>query len=1387
MSRNNQTPQQQQPLSFKTVPGRHRTQKWNKAPTYNYEGDDWGGYDPYDEYGGPDEEPPPPMPSQAPYSAQQGKPRGRPESFDRGDESRQFSAPAESSFPAFDPRQRDQRQRSAGPPSATSAGRGGHDFPRSASRPRDFTNPEDAPAPLMTKAAPPPSQWFPPRKSSLRGDTPESRAQAEEARAIAASLVETPQSSTVSNTDKPLPFIRPSDIYKRIPDEIRRQSEDGSRPSMDSLQRGMSPTQQPILTPVAESRESRLLENYEVPKVDASASKTAAERTLSPVSRSQLPSLQTAARSRDASPVARSQLPSQQSSAPGPQRGRDISPTLPEQRFSEFGGEFLSTPKPSTEGAEAIAARAMNAPVVNTAAAASGSSIQNSPTTTGAPIGLRTYDASETNENASNLHHSPSVGFRSAVHQAFDRTEDPSLSRDGSGAGTGSSGVSRSDTNSTAGISPIMSRVPSAATAQLRQQAQQKLDAQVPPIAEESTITPTGSRPGSGLQGMQRIARKPSPGHSRNVSAEEPTGFEPGYRRSLDPPSTGTSPARTPGLETTANKRLSTPMSAVINAEHEDPDVPDQAAEIPEPSLEPAETPASEISDLRDLDPINTTKPLPAAGRGRSGTDYSIREADMADTVNSSPDKGTVSPNIAQVQRDSQKLFLETHGTPTSPLSPAIKDHSRSLSGTPIGGSRSGSPAKGRVREIADKYHEIHQTSRRNSAASVSSSKSSWSQFGDGPRLKRQGTSQSQLATENAIADTEELHRPEFGRETSFRPDLPGGWISTAPTPGVESPLERSAASPFTPRDSEKPKADEEVDLTPTTKKYRLSEGPIATDATSTGRDGNSAFSAVKNAGNQLGAALLGNIGIGHQTRDFASAEPAAPVDQPEMHAKPATGTLGPHPLLRHETGSSEAASSVANSIPPTPPVKDTPTQDTLDVTGGGYFGTVAPLRVRSREGSPQHSGSPTTRPAVLPTLSTDTGASGFESDRLRREIARSLDSIKPEDVRREEDAESTHDALDAPLNERRIENGQSAAPPAEADPRRPGFLTTRFSWEDKSNDRDIPKIVNPDPAPASPEIKPEAAYERPRSRQLHVVNTNVLDSPVESTPVVKEPPSAAGVLAGTLAAGAVSAAALKGVSPITKSHEHLLPETDVQPGSPFQSLRDLAPSPISDRAEDATAASTRLPSYYMGEHEHELPHAPEKDHTNASTMSQPSSPSVPKSAGPIPPFRNILALKTSDERIKTYNDTRQTFADMNTGLNDWLTQMLASHPDHAEALSSGGFKAPALQSQASNFKRGHRPSPSLAKFTNRFASGEGQRSTSITSQDEGAPAASASSGSGATRLDTEKMQQRGKEFMKSAGVFGGKAQAGAKGLFAKGKSRFGGGSVRGKSGNEVE
>ena len=1349
---NNQTPTTPGgPLSFKTVPGRHRTQKWNTAPKNTYDGDDWGDYDPYDDYGGGEEEPAPPLPAQSSALPSQ---RLRKQSFDRGDDgagSRAVSAP----FPSYQ----------QGP---ASGGRASNDYPRSRSRPRDFTNPEQAPPPLnaQREAAPAPPGFFPPRKSSMGGNTYEGQQEAAEARAIAESIthpaVNTGAATTASaETNKPLPFIRPSDIYKRMDEEKRRESEESGRPSTDALDRVTSAERQSDLTPVQEHRESVLYPHTYQPHVKE---RSGNEQTLSDV----------------------------QSTSSTISGTRGASPTLPlVSRFSGFGDEILTLTSPRGTEDASLPSRS-SPPGLNTAGlggtTTASSSIQPTPTSTrAAPGSDPAAEILAERQQDDGLQHQPSVGFRSAVHQAFDQN-DATLSRDNSGS-TPSTGVGRSDTSSTAGISPIMSRVPSAATAAFNQRQR---DGQVPPIAEESS---TASQPvsGSNAAGLGGAQTKPSPGHSGSIGTEQTSAaFEPGYRRSLDPPSSGTSPARTPALETVEPRRLSTPLAGVIGAD--EPDVVDQGAEVVQPELHSAETPASEVGELGSASAVSAAVPI--TGRGRSNTDYSVREADIANTINSSPDKDPGSPELAeaaQESKDSREMFLRTHNMPSS--SPV-------RSGTP---TRSDSPAKSRVREIAEKYQDIDRDSRRNSAASIGSSKSGWSTFTDDankPKLKKSATNQSLLAQEVAPAEqaTQGLgvSRPEPGREDSSRLDMPGGWInSAAPTPAVEAPPELSTRSA--------PAEDEPVDLTPTTKKYQLQ----GVQPTTTSR---SPIDAAKDMGSQLGAALMGQYGVGHQTRDFGSKEAAAPVDQPETLPRRAYGDVQPAPpLLRYETDSSAAPTSVASSVAPTPLPKDTPEPPTPTNAGGvlnaGYFNTVAPLRVRSREPSPEHDSTP---PAAQ-HLSHVSGDSA-EDDRIREEIVRSLDA---------DDNVRTQDAVNAPDNERRIEHGDSAFPAAAAGavglgaaaatvaaaahskttPTKPGLLNTRFSWENSTTpSREEPK---------SPEIKPEAAYERPRSKQLHIMNPE--DGAMSpDTPVVeRELPVLSGTAGGPLSVPAVGrpeAAAAEGeivrslsqrvkspISPLTKSQEHLIPETTIGPGSPSRSLRDVAPSPISDR-------SPRIPSYYADSNQETI-HAPSTTAERNSSTVAATSPSRPKSSGQtqgqIPAFRNILQIKDADERIKTYNDTRRTFADMNTGLGDWLEAMTARHPDVLDAAELGKPPPlePSVSATASNqWKRGHRaaaPSMNLAGITKRFASGSSAQGSSqgrTASTGGNAPGGLASSdtagGSGGIDMDRvqQQVQQKSKEFMKNAGVFGNKAGAGAKGLLAKGRSRFGG-SVRGKGG----
>ena len=1396
MSQPSQNPANQ-PISFKTVPGRNRTQKWSQAKTNNYDGDDWGGYDDYDDYGSQ------PEPTYAPQQPQQLQ---RQPSFDRGvdTERRQFSSGTaihdSERYTSPSGKNTGQAVQDEGSPDETRR------------RMREFSNPGQVPQPLNTPRSPVASGSVerPPRKSSLGSSSPD-------ARPIPA--------ATSPNADKPLPFIRPSDIYKRMAEEQQRerQSMESGRPSMDSVnrdagspslsQKALSPQKsqssfdrRPSLGPVSENMEPEPPAIPEQPLPSSAHRAAPIPTTVQPTDNPEDHLSRPSETSPRLPPVTRlsgfgSFMPSDEEerlSAVGlaastaaanaaasalSSGSRDVTPTMPANSSYD---DPDSPNQPRNPAAEIAAERLTDAPAEQLGRSA--------------------------DEDPSGLSHQPSSGFRSVVHKAFDNQGDGSIPASPISRDNTQSVVSRSDTNSTRSISPIMSRVPSAATAQ---QKQLERDAVVPPIAEETPLEVARSRPtqdtaSPALSSRTSIMRKPTPSHSRNVSSEV-VGFTPGYRRSMETPSPNNSPARTPALGDTDQRRFSGPMSAVTVNEPEAPDVDPTAPEMPSATLEPVETPSETPgSTYPGASSTDYVKPLPTAGRGRSGTDYSMRESDLAREANNSPE---TNQSLAEAATMQQNLFLDTH--PSNPTSPTVLSpttgHARPLPLQSSSGSGRNSPAgtsHSRVRNIVDQFHQIDKDSRRNSAASGVSSKSSWSNFaGDDeaqPGIPRRTTGGSALAGDATSPSGDLSSRPAAERLESFKPHLPGEWISAAPTPASEVPESigtstlRGRDQTFrditpTPARPEPADQDEEVDLTPTTRKTRLQGNEPAEDWNGS----QNPLSAVKHAGDALGTAFMSSMGYGHQTQDFASKDTAAPVDVPELRPHRETGNIDHYsvPVLRREDSDapSDGTNSVANSVPPTPPEKDTPQPAGLAANAGGnsarpvsnYFAGYTPDAPAPLSFGKQSSNNPRDlappRPTVLPSLSTDTRATDFESDRLRKDIVRSLGPEQMADIKREGMLEETHrtqDALDAPGNERRVASGQSALPASEiknTDARsglpsqaaRPGLLGQRFSWENRSTDSSSHMAV----VGETDGDENRESYERPRSNQgLHVVNTQVVADSEPSTAeaekrtdppfMLNEPADAEQRLSTDLPVGT---AALAAGNEGSKPAENIMSPIAESPTASQGGLAQVAPAPLVEDANESEGAREIGP---------QSPVVPAKDDsptlsTGPAAAPQPSTAAQSK----IPAFRDLATIKSTEDRIAAYESTRHRFADMNTGLSGWLSSMLAAHPEYANA-GNQKYEGPAVIQTAglSNTISGlggtirgasHKHSPSILKIG-------GERKASTTSTTAAAP----TSGSSGGHADVEKMQAKGKDFMKSAG-------AGAKGLFAKGKSRFGRGGEK--------
>ena len=1229
--------------SFKTNVNRSKTRKWAEAKNYSYDGDDWGGYDPYDEYGSYDDKQDAPLPAAAP----------RRNSFETGEEVRSFSSGQQQPPPpppAHITPTKPQPLQPAIQPHADYGVR------------RDFSQIAHVPPPLKTNTSPQVvRERFPARKSSLQTSVPSSPAMGSQQPVIQEPVSPSLSASAAPSAGKPLPFIRPADIYKRMEEERLREQE----------------------------AKNQVHEEHQESPVPAKAAGA------------DVAGYETAREERPATASLGSSLPAVSRVASG------------------FGSEFWNASELSSS--------------LNAADALSPTTTNTEPVAPAEP---------NTVEDASHE-------LTDAVNQAFERRDDLSvpptpISRDNSQSGHGSD---------TTGISPIMSRVPSAATAEAKARLIDNRD--MGPIAEEGSLPGSpGSRPSSSQQHF--ATKRRSPTHSRNVSGE----------------SFSNSPARTPQLE--YMKRLSTPMSAENSSLQE------------EQAVSPIESPS---------------KPLPVASVRviAPSADYTRRESDIAaDASSSSP------IDTAEAAKAARANFLQTHERVKSPVIGSPIDRSPS----PI--SRQGSPGPSRVRDLAGKYNELHTLSRSSSAMSFSSQKSDRS-------LKRTGTwdtvnSEASGATgDDQVVESIEpasLDRPDPTRGPSFRPHLPGEWVSYVGTPSAETPVVPEATrrsvehtrdqhqpDQITPRQATFPPPGD-FDPTPTTVKQPLAHKDIQTQETNH-------VDSLKNASEALGAALLSSFGQNHGTRDFAQPEPQSP-EEDYTAPRRSVGDVYLRPLTIDRK-----ASSIASSVGPTPPAKDTP--DGLGLReSSGYFPPPT-LRVNSDAMTP----------------ASDYSPADMESDRLRREIERSL---TPQ-IHSENQQIRDQDALDAPATLRELQRAEGlhtdkslprsnasavidgpAVSQANAQAADAGLLGKRFSFErDQSNSSLWGEVGE--------EVK-RASYERPLSGVgLQVINTNVSSSSSSgwSTSSIGDAPGDATEEHTRAPLQHAESPLQHAESPLQHAEPPLqLREPSLQPTeAPLQPVVSLpspdipwVPTRDEDREVEASMPTVRQPTALekrLGElpppvyEESETPLASyvEKEPTFApvetnetpltptetteTPLAPPATTAATNTAARIPTVREIMALKTVDERVNTYNSSREQVASMDTGLSNWLSSTLSSHPEHAHVVTDAANKPAGTTAIGGSIR--YKPQPGniiklarkgLSGVTNREPSGShaadpSQSPSNVERQTSNTVGRSPSAQQGGA----PKMQTKGKDLLHSAGMFGGKATVGAKGLFARAKGRL--------------
>ena len=359
---------------------------------------------------------------------------------------------------------------------------------------------------------------------------------------------------------------------------------------------------------------------------------------------------------------------------------------------------------------------------------------------------------------------------------------------------------------------------------------------------------------------------------------------------------------------------------------------------------------------------------------------------------------------------------------------------------------------------------------------------------------------------------------------------------------------------------------------------------------------------------------------------------------------------------------------------------------------------------------------STSSRPPMLPALSSDISPQDTENDRLRKEIVQSL---TPQSSRYEQpptESPLPHvpaqgQTETAPLHQLRHTGGLSSAavPTAINQQDRAPMLEQRFSWEPPKT----PATVNP----GQGEHLPTATT----PRTGHVPNEDA-GSPGTIRP---NPPSSL--------ESANNSSRMIPTMTTADTIRQVPSETHGDRGALGNGL-DFQPSanslPRQSESGLRTAGSTSLLS---------------------STREL--------------PFRDILSLGTPQERIHAYNSNRGLIADTDTGLEEWLRSMGGQLSEHADLIRSNGRLSAQETENLASFK----PSPARSKF-HRIASLANTHHSTDPEIDGSSTYANSPSGA---RSNNPQMQGQGKKLLQSAGKIGGQAGVAAKGLFAKGKDKL--------------
>ncbi|KAL2065252.1 hypothetical protein VTL71DRAFT_2921 [Oculimacula yallundae] len=681
--------------------------------------------------------------------------------------------------------------------------------------------------------------------------------------------------------------------------------------------------------------------------------------------------------------------------------------------------------------------------------------------------------------------------------------------------------------------------------------------------------------------------------------------------------------------------------------------------------------------------------------------------------------------------------------------------------------------------------------------------------------------------TTPTIEEPLQAPRPFAEREHSFRPSLPGGWTSYATTAQSDTPTLPAAATPVS-EAAPSHEDNDKYDLTPTTTKPSLPQSVL---------------------GASLAGATLGSAALGGTDHNSPSQTPVAEAPStastrspltssdsimlPSGHQHPSQPLETTYPPLEHAPAETQLRPDAVNrpvssqSTPPPPLPKDTPPDGQI-VETSDYFPTIPVAKTPDGHISKESSNSPV-RPRVMPTLSAESADDDEENDKLRKEIVKSLTPTASNATTHT--SSTLSDAMDAsslqnpnressylpseydnywattdqdeevpaipgvhrdvsdvrPSTASTAHTGLESPIPAPLSPHRPGeslqpprpSLQSRFSWEQSTDD--VTAGVNRDQG----YLATDTAARSPLANELP--GSVPVEEEKEVAPQSQEPETTghttdhhgardAALLAGGAALVGGAAAVTYSDRPEEKSRRLSLAEEK----DPHVTSHPVSPTP----PEDEHPSRSPQHNFPTSPETYQHPPAPPSTVSPVASSVHPFAPPPPP-AGRLIAFREIVAMKSPQERIKTFDETRHRFATMDSGLNDWIAKLQGQYPDeHGGVTGSWGNSRASMPGGSMRGKFPKSPAggpaqplqqPYYQQYLN--ASSPTSPSTPIGGASRPSPSMPTGSQQGlssaGSKMTTQQVQAKGKELLHTAGIFGGKAGKAGKGLLAKGKNKL--------------